>query len=396
MHEGPLSNLIVADFSQLVQGPAATQIMGDLGAQVLKIEPTHGDWLRHFALGECFSNGESVSFLAFNRNKRSIAIDLKTPEGHRTALDIVSTADILVENFRPGVMARLGLDYDSLKSSNPRLIYCSGSGYGRSGPHVDRPGQDLLAQATSGWAWLNGRAGEPPAATAVGIADLTAANHLVIGALTALHDRHRTGRGQRVDVSLLRSILHLQAQELAVFLSGGPAPDQARSDSGIPNPYSGAPYGIYQTSDGWIAVAMTSVGALARITGVDDLVGIESNNVMAGRDEIRRRFLDAIARRTTSQWMELFSGEDIWAAEVQRYDSVVEDPQVKHSNLIETIGNPAGGELSVVGPPLELSEHPTDIRHRPPRLGEHSREILSEVGYTSDRIHELFTSGAVA
>ena len=160
-------------------------------------------------------------------------------------------------------MDRLGLGYDMASADNPRLIYCSGSGYGDTGPYKDRPGQDLLAQAISGWTWLQGSAQGPPEPTAVGIADLTAAEHLVIGALAALHQRTTTGRGQRVRVNLLRSIMWLQAQELAVFMAGGAAPEETRSSSGIPNPYSGAPYGLYATADGWIAVAMTKVNDLA-------------------------------------------------------------------------------------------------------------------------------------
>lgn len=394
---GPLADLVVADFSQLVQGPASTQVMGDLGAQVVKIEPPGGDWLRHFALGECFDDGQSVSFLAFNRNKRSIAIDLKTDEGLEVARAIVAKADILVENFRPGVMERLGLGYEAVSKDNPRLIYCAGSGYGRSGPSVDRPGQDLLAQAISGWAWLNGSASGPPEATAVGIADLTAAHHLVIGALAAVHSRETTGRGQRVDVSLLKSIMSLQGQELAVFLSGGPDPDLSRSDSGIPNPYSGAPYGIYATSDGWIAIAMTKVSDLARLAGIEDLMDIESNNVMQGRDQIRGRLAQAMIGKTTEDWMSIFTDEDVWAAEVQRYADVVSDPQVEAAGIIQSVGHPAGTRFRAVGPAIDLSETPTSIDRGVPALGQDTDQILRDVvGLEAGEIDTLRSGGAIS
>src|SRR5437879_2150959 len=196
---GPLSGVIVADFTQLMQGPFATQILGDLGADIIKIEPPKGDWARHFSLLELYKNGESVSFMTFNRNKRSIAIDLKQGEGVETARRIVEKADVVVENFRPGVMDRLGLGYEALRQINPRIIYCASSGYGQTGPYVSRPGQDLLVQSMTGMPMMTGHRDDMPAATVAGIADLTTSQLIVYGVCAALFNRERTGQGQRVD-----------------------------------------------------------------------------------------------------------------------------------------------------------------------------------------------------
>src|SRR3954453_20507224 len=204
---GPLTGLVVADFAQLAQGPFAKQILGDMGAEIIKIEPPKGDWMRHWSMANLYRGGESVSFLSFNRNKRSIALDLKHPAGKDVALRLIAHSDVVVENFRPGVMERPGLGWEMLHERFPRLIYCASSGWGQSGPYVTRPGQDLLVQAVAGVGYLNGNAGGPPQGVAVGIAEFTAGLRIVYGVLAPLSSRERTGRGQRVDVNLLNSIL---------------------------------------------------------------------------------------------------------------------------------------------------------------------------------------------
>src|SRR5690348_2857667 len=187
--QGPLKGLIVADFTQLAQGPWATQMLGDMGADIVKIEPPKGDWMRNYAYGNIYPEGESISFLSFNRNKRSIVLALKTPKGLEVAKKIIAKADIVIENFRPGVMDRLGIGYDNLKKINPGIIFCSSSGYGTDGPYADRPGQDLLAQSLAGGAFLNGKRGDMPVITAVGQADLLTSLFIVQSVLAALQDR---------------------------------------------------------------------------------------------------------------------------------------------------------------------------------------------------------------
>ena len=199
---GPLEGVVIADFIQLAQGPVATQILGDLGAEIIKIEPPKGDWMRHFSLRELYLAGESVSSLSFNRNKRSIAVDLKAGAGLEVVKRLVAKADVVIENFRPGVMDRLGLGYKTLDQLNPRLVYCASCGFGQTGPYVTRPGQDLLIQSMSGITVLTGNLDDLPASTIVGIADLTASQLIVYGVCAALFSRERTGKGQRVDVNL--------------------------------------------------------------------------------------------------------------------------------------------------------------------------------------------------
>ena len=262
---GPLKGIVVADFTQLVQGPYAAQILSDLGAEVIKVEPPSGDWLRRFALGNTYIAGESVSFLAFNRNKQSIVLNLKRDDHRDVARRIIASADVVLENFRPGVMDRLGLGYESLAAENPRLVYCSSTGYGADGPYETRPGQDLLIQAMTGLPLLNGRASDPPVPVAIGIADLVAGLHMVYGTLAALVERASSGRGQRVDVNLLNSLLAIQSQELTAHMNSAGTPP--RPDIVAGSPYTGAPFGLYPTSDGYLALAMNPIDKLMTVLG---------------------------------------------------------------------------------------------------------------------------------
>jgi crotonobetainyl-CoA:carnitine CoA-transferase CaiB-like acyl-CoA transferase len=390
---GPLAGIVVMDFSQLAQGPFATQILGDLGAEIVKIEAPAGDWMRGFSLQNAYAGGMSISFITYNRNKRSIVLDLKTTVGLDIALRLIDQADVVVENFRPGVMDRLGLGYDTLAARNPRLVYCASVGYGQDGPYKGRPGQDLLVQSLAGLASLGGRAQDPPAPAGIGVADLAAGLHIVYGVLAALIARERTGAGQRVDVSMLDSMLALEGQEIASYLyTGRLAP---RASSGIASAYAGAPLGIYPTADGWLALSMQPLDRLARLLGVDDFSETDSSNVIEERDLIKRRLERATRTRTTDEWLEYLLAHDVWCAPVNDLDRVVEDPQVLHNEILITLDHPDAGPIRVVGSPVRFSATPSSVRSVPPQLGQHSDAILRDhLGMTDDDITGAREHGA--
>lgn len=392
---GPLEGLVIADFTQLAQGPFATQMLGDMGAEIIKIEPPKGDWMRHWSMANLYLGGEGISFLSFNRNKRSICLDLKHPRGKEVALRLIERADVVVENFRPGVMDRLGLGYDTLKERFPRLIYCASAGWGQTGPYVKRPGQDLLVQALAGVGYLNGNADDPPQGVGVGLADFTAGFHIVYGILAALYARERTGRGQRVDVNLLNSIMNLHIQEYGVYLNGGGLPQRSRS--GIPGPYLGAPYGFYQTKDGYIAIAMNPINKLARLVGVPGYEACTASQVMENRDQIRADFQKAFLSKTTQEWLDILLAEDIWCGPVYTFADVERDPQVAANEIIVEWEHPRAGCVRGIGIPVKFSETPGEIKRPSPLIGQHTVEILKEFGgYTDEEIRELHAQGVVS
>jgi len=393
--KGPLDGILIADFTQLAQGPFATMILGDMGAEIVKIEPPGGDWMRNFALSGIYAGGETVSYLCFNRNKRSIGIDLKSKEGLELVRKLCDKADVVIENFRPGVMKRLGIDYDTLKKTNPDIIMVSSSGYGSSGPYVTRPGQDLLAQAITGFPTVIGRKEDPPTPIAAGIADLTAGFHIVYGTLAALISRMNTGEGQCVEVNLMSSILTTQMDQFTAYLQNGVQPE--RSSAGIANPWTGAPYGLYQCSDGWIAIAMNPLSELGEILGIPEFKNLESKNEISLRDDYKRLIDAKTISWTVDNLMAAMLERDLWCAPLQDYEAVTKDPQIAHNDMIISIPHPTAGTLKTLGIPVKFSGTPSQIRTHPPLFSEHATELAQEFfDLSASEVDAYFEKGIIS
>jgi crotonobetainyl-CoA:carnitine CoA-transferase CaiB-like acyl-CoA transferase len=373
---GPLHGVRVLDFTALVQGPMATQLLGDLGADVIKLEKVGGEWMRFWGILNGRSHGEMDSFLAFNRNKRSAEADLRDPPTKERILQLAAQADVVVENFRPGVMARLGLAYEDVRAINPGVVYCSSSGYGQTGPYATRPGQDLLIQALSGLMFLSGRKGEPPTALGVGITDQYTALHIVIGVLAALHHRERTGEGQKVEVDLFSCTVAMQQQELTFYRSQGFVPERPAENLG--SVWATAPFGIYATSDGHIAIAMTPCPVLAEVLDLPWLAQYDDlDKMIESRPQIYAGLSEHFLGGTTEHWIDVLLAADVWCAPVQNYEQLVQDPQVAHNGLFWEV--PVGDdEATFLTPasPITFSATPAGIERGVPRTGQHTAEVL--------------------
>ncbi len=392
---GILDGYTVLDCSIAMAGPFAAQRLGDLGADVIKVEPIAGEWQRHAPAGGITGNRINVSFLSLNRNKRSLAVDLKSEGGKDVMRRLVENADVFIQNYRPGVASRLGVDYDTLSALNPRLIYVSMSGYGEDGPHAKRPGQDLLLQAMSGAMLSTGRKGEPPQAAGQYLVDAITAYTAFEGALAALLHRERTGEGQKVEVNMLDAITTLQMQELSVFTVG--QKPQERSAEPHAHVYIRAPYGTFATTDGFIALAMPDFPGLARALEAPDLAGLDE--MTAGWDDRDATFAlvrDAIAKFSTQDCLSRLEAEGVWAGPVYGYADLVADPQIAHNGTFIEYDHPTEGRIKTPGFPIRFSRSPSELRRGAPLTGEHSDEVLRAAGYSDEEIAALAEAGAIA
>ncbi len=383
-----LSGVRVLSFTQFLMGPSCAQFLADLGADVIKIEPPGGAlWERNWSGANLYLNGMSAFFLASHRNQRSLSIDLKKPEGREIAHRLVKSADVLVQNFRPGVMTRLGLDWEQAKAMNPRLVYVSASGYGDASPYRERPGQDLLMQAVPGLAASSGRADQPPTAVGTSVIDQHGASLLALGVLAALLERARTGQGMHVEVSMLRAALDLQL-EIASYVLNGARLD--KSPTPLATTFHPPPYGIYATSDGWLALSMSPLSALRDTL---DLPGLEPYTKerwpYEAREVVARMIEPVIRKRTTAEWLEYLVPKGIWAAPVLTLPEALADPAVQAADAIQEVDHPVAGRVRLLRFPLELSSGRAGVRRPPPTAGQHSEEILRECGYADEAIRRL-------
>lgn len=372
---GPLRDVTVVDFSQMMMGPLATQLMGDFGALVVKVErPGVGEWERSFLPRGRRHAGESPYFLAMNRNKLSFAADLKDPDDLQDVRRLIARSDALVHNYRPGVMERLGLGYEQALELNPALVYAQGSGYGPDGPLVRRPGQDLLVQALSGLAANSGLAGGAPTPLATPVCDAATGFLLAFSVCAALLDARATGRGRSIDVSLLATALLMQCQE--AFVEMNTDLHFRRSSSGIATPWNEAPYGVYPTADGSIAIAMTPRARLVEVFGAPAAwLDLSDDEYFDQREEISAWLNERTRRESTDAWTDRLAAADVWAAPVLSLDEALKHPQVTANRYVEAISMPDGTTAQAVGLAASLSGMDGADRLAPPRVGEHTEQI---------------------
>ncbi|MGV9295485.1 CaiB/BaiF CoA transferase family protein [Amycolatopsis sp. NPDC003676] len=385
-----LEGIRILDFTQMMLGPYGTQMLADLGADVIKVERPEGEWERSLEMMGGLVAGESAAYLAMNRNKRSLALDLKDPAARDALLRLAATCDVVVENFRPGVMDKLGLGYDDIRAVRPDVVYCSGSGWGQDTPFARerRPGQDLLIQAMSGLAAATGRRGDPPTPAGTAIVDHATALTLANGILAALVARERHGIGQRVEVDLYSTAIAMQCQEISAFLNQDGSYD--RSEEGIGQAWLSAPFGVYGAQDGWIALAMAPLDVVADVAGDPSLADLDA---WADRDEVKRRLESLVRQETAAHWVQTLGAAGLWAARVRTTEEAVAELKEQDSDLLITTEGPDGSPISLIGCPVTLSETPWQLRSAPPRAGEHTAEVLREV-LTEEEIARFTTPAA--
>lgn len=387
-----LEGIKVLSFTHFLQGPAAVQMLADVGADVVKIEPPTGAFERNWSGFDAFIEGVSVFFLLGNRNQRSISLDLRDEKAKEIVWRLVREADVLIENYRPGVLQRLGFGYEEVKAVNPRLVYCSCTGYGSSGPYLKRPGQDLLLQAMSGMSMLSGEADSPPTPVGSAIVDQHAAALAAFGVVAALQSRERTGKGTLVESNLLNAALDLQIEPFTYYLNKGPL--WQRTDPPIGSRFHPAPYGVYRTQDGWIAISLTTTATLAAALDRPELAAFsDPKDTMRKRDQINRIVYEAITTRTTADWMQVFDAHDVWYAPVNDYEQVEADPQVRHNAIVMTIEHPQAGSVRLLAHPVRYDGKAPGLRRVPPQQGQHTVEVLAELGYSNGEIDALVRSG---
>jgi formyl-CoA transferase/CoA:oxalate CoA-transferase len=392
----PLSGIKVLDLGRALAGPFCSLMLADMGAEVAKIEPPGlGDDSREWPP---LQGGESCYFVSFNRNKRSIVIDLASPEGQRIFRSMVETADVVVENYRTGVMERWGLGYESLRAINPRLVYCAISGFGRTGPYAKKPATDIYMQAFSGLMSVTGEPGGPPVRIGVSICDLTAGLYAALGVMGALQARERSGQGQFIDTSLLETQMSYVSYLFTSFLATGNLPQPQGSGH-----ISIVPYQAFKTADGWVSLATFNDRLWRRAcVGMqiehlaDDPRFLTNALRLKHRSELIPMLEEVFLTRTSAEWVEIMDERDVPLAPVQTVDEIIAHPQVKHREMIQTIEHPTAGSLGIFGFPLKFSETPCAYRLPPPTLGQHTRQILKEYDFSDLEIEVLFENGVVA
>jgi CoA:oxalate CoA-transferase len=376
----PLSGVRVIDLTRILSGPFCTMLLGDMGADIVKVEgPGEGDPIRQQG---AIVGGLSWYFAAFNRNKRSVALDMRSPEDRRSLDALLARADVLVENFRPGVLAKIGYDEGRLTSINPRLIVASINGFGSTGPYAERPAFDFVVQAMSGFMSVNGTPDGPPLRTGVPITDLVGGLYAAFGVLNALRARDRTGRGQRVEAAMTDGIMSMLAYVASDYLATGELPVRTGNDHPI-----ASPYGLFTASDGEIAVAPSTEAILERFLGAIGLGDVLADprfqtNLLrrANRPALNALINERLRMDSQANWVRRLNEAGVPCGLVQNVAEALNDPQCRHQEMVIEVDHSRHGMVRMLGFPVKLSETPCRVRHPAPELGAHTREVFAEWG----------------
>ena len=391
----PLQNIRVLDLSRVLAGPYCTMVLGDLGAEVIKVEPPEGDETRGW--GPPFAEGESAYYLCVNRNKRGMVVNLKTDEGREILRELAMQSDVLVENFRPGTLKKFGLDFETLHELNPRLIYCSISGFGQTGPLRDMPGYDFMIQAMGGIMSVTGEPDGEPMKVGVAVADLFAGQNAVISILAALQARTFTGEGQYIDIALFDSELGWLANVASNFLISGKNPKRyGNAHANI------VPYQSFQAIDGWFVVAVGNdkqFEAFCKVIGKPELSADERFSTNSARVQNREILIPLLKpifmQKTVSEWLALI-GDQFPCGPINNFDQVFSMPHVKEREMLVQMEHPTIGALPLVGSPLKMGGTPVSYRLPPPLMGQHTKDILREsLGYSDEKVMALAKGGCI-
>lgn len=392
-----LEGIRVLDMTQAMAGPFCAMILADMGAEVIKVEPPgRGEMTRK--MGFAAQKGDdSAAFLAINRNKKSVTIDMKSEEGQRLYHELARTADVIVENFRPGVTERLGMDFATIHAINPRLVYGSISGFGQTGPHSSRAGFDLIAQGMAGVMSVTGEAGGEPVKSGVPLSDLAAGMYCAIGILNALYVRERTGEGQHVDTSLFEAALSFGVWETAELWTTGRVPEPFGSAHRL-----SAPYQALRTQDGYVTVGANNprlwerlCEAIGRTELQEDPRFIDNDARMTNRLVLQDELERTLTQETTATWVQRFEDAGFPAGPIYNYQQVFEDPHTIEREMLQEYEHPVAGTVKVLGIPVKLSATPGSIRLPAPLLGEHSAEVFAQLGLSEERLDALREGGVI-
>ena len=394
----PLGHIRVLDVSQIMAGPFCGMLLGDMGADVIKVEPPGSGDLTRRSMGFKLKGSDSLGFINMNRNKRSIVLNLKTEAGRNVFYQLVKTADVLIENYRPGAAARLGIDYATLKAINPRIIYASISGFGQTGPWSQRPGFDLIAQAMGGIMSITGHPDGPPAKSGVPVADIGCALFAIYAILSAYINRLETGEGQYIDASLFEAAIAFAIWDISEFWGTGKVPQKL----GTANRMS-APYQAVRASDGYFVMGANSDKlwqSLCELIQRPDLLKDPRFASIADRLANRLALIEELEKtfvtQTAEEWVRRMLGAGIPAGPIYNYAEALENDHARHRNVVMDLDHPVEGKVHSIGFPVKLSGTPQQVRLPPPLLGQHTEEILSELGLGPDAVDKLRAGGAFA